>query len=169
MDEKVFRERCRIVANYNNGLMCQAYYILHDRQKAEDVVQEACELFLLSEKEIKNLTAWLYTTVKNLACALKNIDSKTISLGGVHNLESKLLNPLDELLNKETRKLINNTIGMLPDIYSNAVMLYYFDGKSAEEAAKLLGVNKATFLSRLHRARKYLYGLLAGNRRDASD
>jgi len=169
MAEKEFRERCRMIANHYNGLMCQAYYILHDRPKAEDIVQEACELFLTSKNAIENPAAWLFTTVRNLACALKKSDSRTISLEGIPNLESKLLNPLDNLLDKENKELVRKAVLMLPDEYRNAVMLFYFDGRSTEEAANLLKINKMTFLSRLYRARKYLYGLLGGNRRDALD
>lgn len=157
------------MANHYNGLICQAYYILHDRQKAEDIVQEACELFLTSKKEMDNPAGWLHITVKNLACALKNSDSKVISLEAIPDRGSKLLDPLDNLLDKETKELLHKAIWTLPDIYRSAIMLYYFDGKSAEEAAKLLEIGTATFLSRLYRARRYLYGLLGGHRRDALD
>lgn len=167
METKVFKERCRIVSNHYEGMMCKAYMILHDRQKAEQVVQEACELFLSSKEVIYNPPAWLHKTVKNLACALKKSDSQTISLERVHDVESKLLNPLDSLLDKENTELIRQAIRSLPDIYRDAVMLYYFDGKSTKEAANLQEVNIKTFLSRLHRARRLLYGLLGGYRRDA--
>jgi RNA polymerase sigma factor (sigma-70 family) len=162
MDERKFEERCRIFASHSNRLMCQALNILRDRMKADEVVQEARELFLLSRKEIKNPAAWLHTTVKNLACALKNRESKAISLERILDPESKSLTPLDCLLDKETKERVRNVVSKLPDIYRDAVMLYYFDGKSAEEAANLLGINVKTFLSRLHRARKYLFGLLGG-------
>jgi RNA polymerase sigma-70 factor (ECF subfamily) len=156
-----------MVAIHYEGMMCQAYLILYDRQKAEQIVQEACARFLASKKEIKSPLAWLHTTVKNLACALKKDDFKTTSLTGVPDLESKLLNPLDNLLNRETKELIRKAVLTLPDIYRNAVLLYYYDGKSAAESAKLLGISVAAFLSRLYRARKYLFGRLGGYRRDA--
>jgi RNA polymerase sigma-70 factor (ECF subfamily) len=100
--------------------------------------------------------------VKHLAYDLKKNDSKTISLESMLGFRSKLLDPSDNLLDKETKEWVRRAVSELPDIYRSVVMLYYFDGKSAKEAAKLQGISIATFLSRLHRARKYLYALLAG-------
>jgi len=160
MDEKKIEERNRVFDGFSNRLTLLARSILHNKTKADEVVEEARELFVLSKTEITNPAAWLYRVVRNSALAQKNINSKTISLEGIQDRESKSLTPLDYLLKKETKKRVRKAVSELPDIYRDAIMLYYFDGKSAEEAAKLLGIGTKTFLSRLHRARKYLFGPL---------
>jgi RNA polymerase sigma-70 factor (ECF subfamily) len=163
MGKKEFEERNRVFDNYSDGLTLLARNGLRDRTKAGEVVQEARELFVLSKEEIKNPAAWLYIVVRNLVSARKKIDSKTISLERIPDLESKLLNPLEYLLDRETKERVRKAVSELPDIYRDAVKLYYDDGRSAEEAANLLGIKKMTFLSRLDRARMYLFGLLGGD------
>lgn len=160
-DDGKFEERRRVVADLHNRLMLRARSILRDKTKAKEVVDEAGELFVLSKEEIKEPAAWLYKVVTRLACALKNSD-KAISLERAPDPESKSLTPLAYLLDKETKERVRKAVSELPDIYRDAIMLYYFDGKSAAEAAKLIGISTAAFLSRLHRARRCLFGLLGG-------
>ena len=47
--------------------MIYAYQIVHDREEAEDLVQEAFLRFSKRESEILEPKAWLYKTLRNLS------------------------------------------------------------------------------------------------------
>jgi RNA polymerase sigma-70 factor (ECF subfamily) len=163
MDKKKLEERNRLFDGYFNKLKPVACEILKNQTKASEIVEGVREPFVFSKEEIKNPVAWLRKVVRNSAYARKKIDSKTVSLNEIPDRESKSPTPLACLLAKETKERLCKAISELPDIYRDAIRLYYFDGKSAVEAAKLLGIIVSNFLSRLHRARIYLFGLLGGD------
>ena len=48
-------------------LMIYAYQIVHDREEAEDLVQEVFLRFSRQENEILEPRAWLYKTLRNLS------------------------------------------------------------------------------------------------------
>jgi RNA polymerase sigma-70 factor (ECF subfamily) len=44
----------------------------------------------------------------------------------------------------------------LPEIYREALYLYYYEGYSGQEASKMLGITESAFWSRLKRGREIL-------------
>jgi RNA polymerase sigma factor (sigma-70 family) len=69
--------------------------------------------------------------------------------------------PGDELAWRELRPVLDDEVSRLPPKYRAAFVLCYLEGKTNEEAARLLGCPKGTVLSRLARARERLRGQLA--------
>jgi serpin B len=61
----------------------------------------------------------------------------------------------------ELRPVIDEEVGRLPQKYRAPVVLCYLQGKTNDEAARLLGCTRGTIASRLSRARELLRGRLA--------
>lgn len=64
--------------------------------------------------------------------------------------------PQDEVVNKELRGLLDNAILKLPMEQRIVFVLRDIEGRSAEEAAKILNVTVPAVKSRLRRARLFL-------------
>ena len=70
----------------------------------------------------------------------------------------------DEVIWRDLRSVLDDELERLPQRYRTPMVLFYLEGKSAEEVASVLGCPKGTILSQLARARERLRGRLA--RRD---
>jgi RNA polymerase sigma factor (sigma-70 family) len=57
---------------------------------------------------------------------------------------------------RDLRPVLDDELGRLPERYRRPVVLFYLDGKSAEEVAAALGRRRGTVLSQLARARERL-------------
>jgi RNA polymerase sigma factor (sigma-70 family) len=64
--------------------------------------------------------------------------------------------PLAELIGRDLRPVLHEEVSRLPDKYRAPFVLCYLEGKTNEEAARLLGWPKGTVLSSLARARARL-------------
>jgi RNA polymerase sigma-70 factor, ECF subfamily len=64
------------------------------------------------------------------------------------------------LLREEERHKLERALLRLPENYRAPLMLYYFDGHSTENVAKMLDLDPATVLTRLSRARRELRRML---------
>ncbi len=64
--------------------------------------------------------------------------------------------PCEALERAEERGFLLEAIAALPDPTREAVLLYYREGESAQQVARLLGVSEAAVKQRLHRAREFL-------------
>src|SRR5262249_40435277 len=69
------------------------------------------------------------------------------------------------LENQELRRVLDQEIGRLPERFRAAVVLCHLEGKSVDEAARLLGCPRGTVASRLARGRERLRARLAGRGR----
>ena len=73
-----------------------------------------------------------------------------------HALVSLIQTPQDEVVNKELRELLDNAILKLPMEQRIVFILRDVEGRSSEEAAKILKVSIPAVKSRLRRARVFL-------------
>ena len=65
-----------------------------------------------------------------------------------------------ELMWRELREVLDEELGRLAQKYRAPLVLVYLEGKTTQEAARLLGCPKGTVLSRLARGRDRLRGRL---------
>jgi RNA polymerase sigma factor (sigma-70 family) len=69
--------------------------------------------------------------------------------------------PADEVAWRELRQVLDEELGRLAHKYRAPLVLFYLEGKTTEEVARLLGCPKGTVLSRLARGRDRLRYRLA--------
>ena len=143
----------RIVETYSPMLLRLACTRLDDPADAEDIVQEvflklltARPLFRDSEHE----KAWLIRTTLHRAsdlrrsAARRNVPLEEAAQAAAPQAGSELL----------------TAVRALPEPYSAVIHLYYYEGYSIKEIAKLLGVPTPTVGTRLARGRERLRRLL---------
>ncbi|XOS91419.1 RNA polymerase sigma factor [Brevibacillus laterosporus] len=63
---------------------------------------------------------------------------------------------MESILQKEKEQQIWRAIQTMKPKHRSAVVLYYYEGFSISEIAKILGVFEGTVKSRLHKARKLI-------------
>jgi RNA polymerase sigma-70 factor (ECF subfamily) len=69
---------------------------------------------------------------------------------------------VDGLLAREREEAVRSEVAGLPERYREAIVLFYFEERNVEEAARVLGVPEGTLKARLHRGRKLLRQRLEG-------
>lgn len=143
----------KIVDDYSDMIYRIAYQNLRSSYDAEDIMQEVFLTLLKNDgkfKDSEHLKAWLIKVTVN-----KCIDFRksarfrtTVALDEqASHYDSEELGIMDEL-NK------------LPEEERNIIYLFYYEGYTISEIAKILGKKQNTVNSKLQRARKKLQSLL---------
>lgn len=145
--ERVFRQ-------YGNNILRCAYMYLHSMEEAEDILQETMIKYLDSPRRFNDENhekAWLLRVAANLS---KN----RLAFGKRHPSDE-----LDEALAAEHREDLSfvwEAVKSLPVKYREVIHLFYYEGFSTAQAAKLLGKNESTVRSLLKRGREQLKSVL---------
>jgi len=139
----------KIVKQYSQKLFRTAFTILHSSADAEDVVQEVF-IKLLDKRPVFNDSehekAWLLRVTINLSRnRLRSFHRKTVSLEEYYESAEPASNT--DLL---------DAVISLPEKYSTVIHLYYYEGYSLAEIAKILNIPQATVGTRLSRGRNLL-------------
>lgn len=133
------------------------FSFMKNRADTEDLVQDCFLQLLRSGKTFASAEhekAWLIVTASNLCKnALKRAARRSEPLEDHPELQAPEVTGTSEVLDAILR---------LPPAYKTAVYLYYYEGYTGPEIAKLLRCPRATVQSRLHRARKLLKQSLGG-------
>jgi RNA polymerase sigma-70 factor (ECF subfamily) len=172
-DHKAFAE---IVKRYENLVYSFAFKVCRNKEKAEETLQDT---FVNVYRKLKQfdgkskISTWLYSIVAN-NCLMKRrrrkLDTDIVPLDEsptLHDsytampLHSEQLpawkeSPLDKIMDKELRNILDESIIKLPIDYRLVFILRDVDGQSAEETAKILKLSVPAVKSRLRRARIYL-------------
>jgi RNA polymerase sigma-70 factor (ECF subfamily) len=159
----------QIVARYQVRLLNFVYRMIGDRERAEDLVQEA---FLRVHRHLnrfdrsRKFSTWVYTIASNLAKnELRNRGRSplvTFEQARPHDeqdsravdFEDKDNRP-DDLFDQRTLKaLVDETVAKLSSHHREVFVLRELEGKSYEEIAEIMHCNLGTVKSRLNRARQ---------------
>lgn len=149
------QEAQRLVETYSDLILRLSYTYLNHTQDAQDICQtvflklwEKAPAFVSPDHE----RAWIIRTTAN-TCKdlLKSHWRKTTA-----PLEAAAAVPAPQ---PEAGSLLE-AVGRLPPPYRVVIYLYYYEGYSAKEIARLLGANPATISTRLRRGRAQLKTLL---------
>lgn len=174
-DERAFAQ---LVKQYESTVYGFAYKVCHDREKAEEAWQDTFVNVFRKLKQFdgkSKFTTWLYSIVVN-NCMMKHRQSKmdraSISIDApdgfhedpikdaeghiVQTIASWKDTPIDSLMNKELRSLLDGAIKKLPVDYRVVFVLRDIEGESAEEVSKVLKLSIPAVKSRLRRARIFL-------------
>jgi len=165
-DPKAFGQ---IVARYQVRLLNFVYRMIGDRERAEDLVQEA---FLRVYRHLdrfdrsRKFSTWIYTIASNLAKnELRNRSrSPLVTLERGRPRDEEDQRPVDfedpgsrpdDLFERRNLKvLVDQTVARLSSHHREVFVLRELEGKSYEEIAEIMHCNLGTVKSRLNRARQ---------------
>jgi RNA polymerase sigma-70 factor, ECF subfamily len=163
-DQAAFAE---LVQRYSGALFNQAYRMLNDAHEAEDAVQE---VFLRAYRNLasfdssRRFVTWLLTIGSNHCIdRLRRRRMRWLTLDDVAFwLPSSEAGPEGRALLDERRMAVQQALQRLPENYRSVTVLRYWHDLSYLEIAEALNLTEATVKTRLHRARKLLAEVLAG-------
>lgn len=152
--EDVNMQAARILDSYGNSVLRLAYSYLHNMPDAEDILQETLIRYFRSAPQFESDShekAWLLRVAANLS---KNrIDYNKIRLSEEINEEIAA----DE---KDDLSFVWEAVKQLPQTQSEVIHLFYQEGYSTAEIAKLLSRRESTVRSDLKRGREKLRTIL---------
>ena len=159
-DAQIEKEAEEILDLHGNAILRLALSYLHNKEDAEDILQETMIKFVTVRPEFENEAhrkAWLMRVASNLA---KNrIDYNKVR--DTSELNEEIAGEVQEDLdNGEEYKAIWDSVRSLPVHQREAIHLFYQEGYSTSEIAVITGRREATVRSDLKRARDKLRELL---------
>jgi RNA polymerase sigma-70 factor (ECF subfamily) len=126
------------------------YLLTRDRAEAEDLAQEAMARAYERWSGIRDPTRYVYRTAFNLHRTLRR------RLAVAVRKRAELLPAADHPDAVERRLDALAALALLPTTQRAAVVLVDWAGMTAEEAARVLGIQPVSVRGRLHRARAAL-------------
>jgi RNA polymerase sigma-70 factor (ECF subfamily) len=172
-DDRAFGE---LVRRYRVRLLNFIFRMIGDREKAEDLVQEAfvrVHRHLHRFDQSRKFSTWLYTIGSNLAKnELRNrarsplVFHESARAPGEHEgrileFEDSRSRPDDLFANRHLRDLVEATVDRLTPHHRVVFVLRELEGKSYEEIAEVTHTNLGTVKSRLNRARTAFQEMIA--------
>ncbi|MCI0378452.1 MAG: RNA polymerase sigma factor, partial [Gemmataceae bacterium] len=136
--------------------------LLGQEQDAEDAFQAAFLALVRKARSIgkrEAVASWLFKVAYRIACRARTLRSKASSTPTllVPNAQASDAEELaNDLLWRDLRPVLDQEIDRLPESYRRLVVLCYLQGKTNDEAARLLGCPRGTVATRLARAREKL-------------
>jgi len=138
-----------------------ALSMLHDRERAEDVMQETfIQLWNSAASYIprgKEPLSWLLGITKNLALRRLRTDSLSVSIPEEHSAPA---DPLDHYLAVENKLILRTVLTKLSEEEQQIVLLHAVSGLKHREIADLLDMPLSTVLNKYRRALQKLKKLL---------
>ncbi len=181
IDERALIQRCiagdasafePLVEKYRQRVWRLAYQVLHDREEAWDVAQEAFVRAFHSLPSFRGRSAfytWLFRITVNVATDRhRQRGAQARAFGPERVTEEEWARttpdpsggPEQQAARKEQRERIRRALDALPPKARTIIMLSDVEGLSYREIAEVLNCPIGTVMSRLHNARKRLKGLL---------
>jgi RNA polymerase sigma-70 factor (ECF subfamily) len=172
-EDDAFRE---LVEASTGPMLAVARRFLRNEDDARDAVQDA---FLSAFRALERfegdalLSTWLHRITIN-ACLMKLRTRRRRPEGRIDDWlpgfleDGRLAGPRESwqrradaiLESQQSRRLVNDAIGRLPDIYRTVLILRDIEGFDTEQTAEALDLTVPAVKTRLHRARQALKGLL---------
>ena len=143
-----------------------AYRMLGSPEQAEDVAHD-CFLSLIRNPRCYDprrgsLRTYLYTAVRNIVLKrLRKVETELVDSYAENLPANGDTEPLLRLLSKERSNQVRKSIGKMPPLQREAIVLFEYEELSLAEIAAIAGTDTGTIKSRLHRAREWLRRELA--------
>jgi RNA polymerase sigma-70 factor, ECF subfamily len=170
-DRQAFRE---LVERYQRKTMAIAFGILHDREDAQEIAQEAFAKVFTSIQKFKeeaSFYTWLYRITVNLAIdrqrqknrqpLLERTDQGEGENARIESIpDTNEADPYEKLKDQELAERIRSALAELTPAHKAVILLREIEGLSYEEISEVLQCSRGTVMSRLHYARKKLQSRL---------
>lgn len=145
-----------LVKALHGDLYRYAYWLTHDKQVSEDLVQETflrAWRALDSLKDEKAAKAWLITILRRENA--RRFERKRFDMSEYE--EASITDTISATTEQEIENhWLREKISQLPAEYSEPLILQVIGGFSGEDIAGILDLNKNTVMTRLFRARNQL-------------
>lgn len=148
-----------IVRRWQTPLINLAYRFCRDRQRAEDMAQDAFMHIYRKLHKFSGASAfstWIFSTSLNLyRSAMRRKSLPVDAIDTLAEIASGHV-PQLQLEQQEREELLRRAVAALPSRYRDAVIVYYFREKDMAETAAILGIPEGTAKAWLHRGRELL-------------
>jgi len=144
-----------IVERYQDKLMRYINYIVHDKVKSVDILQETfikAFINLRSFDENKKFSSWIYRIAHNESINAIKKTRKEVPLEENFDIASNE-DIADSFEKKEMAEKIKICINKMPLIYSEPLILYSIEDKSYQEISDILRIPMGTVATRINRAK----------------
>lgn len=156
-----------LMRRYKNPLVNYLSKLTRDRDRAEEVAQEAFLRLYQNADRYRDrgfFTAYLYRIATNLVRSEERRKSRwrTISTLFAAEEEKTTVSPHRELASGEVAEVVTAALSQLPMRYRAPIVLREIEGLSYAEIAEALDCREGTVKSRINRAKARLRDLLEG-------
>jgi RNA polymerase sigma-70 factor, ECF subfamily len=141
-----------------------AYSLLRDREAAEDVTQE---VFVKVWRALPGydgraaVSTWIYTIARNTSVSALRARRQQSSLSDPQVMETvEAINAVPSADVTAEQAAILRLVDQLPTKQRQAIMLFYMEGQSHEEVARMLAMPVGTVKTLLHRGRARLSAVM---------
>lgn len=146
---------------YKNQAIRYAYLITNNKFTSEDIVQETfvkCYLKIKDLKNVEQFKSWLFKIITRTAWDYMKKDKAVLPVEDIFEKakNENIDKSLHSYIRNEESKMLRAEIDNLELKQKTVIVLYYFNGFTIKEIAKIMGCFEGTVKSRLHSARKNL-------------
>jgi RNA polymerase sigma factor (sigma-70 family) len=155
LGESAFRE---LIERHGPMVLGVCRQILRHPHDADDAFQATFLVLVRKARSIrvdKSLAPWLYAVAYRTAQRARAIAARYCP-AGVEPMEEPMRSPADEAYPFDLRPLLHEELNRLPGKYREPIVLCHLQGKTHEEAARLLHWPVGTVSGRLSRGRLLL-------------
>ena len=155
-----------LFASMEGPLLAYVYHLMNDRDEAQDIVQESFLRLHQHFDEVRQPSAWLYRTSRNLAFSYKRKHGKVIPFSPiVGEDDSPAMEQIDEQPLPDDRIERLESVGLamlcldrLAEDMRALVKMKFVEGLSYKEMASATGMSIGNIGYKLHHAIKFLAG-----------
>lgn len=151
-----------LVRKYEEAFLRKAMSIVHSKEEAEDIVQEAFTKIYMNAAKFKKqdgaqFSSWGYRILINTALTHYQKQKRKGERQTELDEEIWALIPdrnLRQFEKKEFMDEVASVLSRLPEPFAKALSSFFLEGKSQEEMAEEEGVSVGAIKTRVHRAKK---------------
>ena len=146
----------KAISDYGKAIYRNCLLMLKNKEDAEDVFQEVFYKFMVSKKAFESeehKKAWLFKVCQNKCINFIRFHKRHAYIP-FEEIEYGISNAKDDVYFEDREELLE--IYNLSYKLKSVVLLFYVDGYSTDEIAKILGISANAVRKRLQRAREEL-------------
>lgn len=165
-----------LLGYYRESLYFMLFKMVNSKEDAEDLTIEAFEKAFRkidTYRPVYAFSTWLFRIATNhgidyIRSAEKRAHNISIDRTSEYDndfnkqviIKEKSLNPEEEIIKSQQKKILKNIIQKLPPDYRRIIVLRYFEEMSYGEISENLNLPLGTVKARLHRSRELLLSTL---------